>query len=86
MRVRVGSLLHRYTDGVSYLEAEGATLRDVLEDLESRHVGMRFRVIDEQDRIRRHICIFVGEDMAADLEHPVRDADMVHILGALSGG
>lgn len=86
MIVHVGSILHTYTKGRSEIECKGTTLRSVLADLERRHPGARFRVIDEQDRIRTHVRIFIGERPATTLDTPVGRDDAVHILGALSGG
>ena len=51
--------------------------------LDARLPGLRFRVIDEQDRIRPHMRLFVGVEMARTLETPVAGADEGHILLAL---
>jgi len=56
-----------------------------MDDLDSRFKGLRFRLIDEQDRIRTHIKLFVGGDQADTLDTPVGDAQ-VQIVAALSGG
>jgi sulfur-carrier protein len=85
MRVIVPSHLRSYTRGESEVEAEGATLADVLVDLESRFRGIRFRMIDEQDRIRPHVKFFVGGDEAHTLDTSV-GAREVQIVAALSGG
>lgn len=85
MRVIVPSHLHSYTNGESEVEAHGATLAEVLDDLEARFTGMRFRVIDEQDRIRPHVKFFVGGDEASTLDTPVGPRE-VQIVAALSGG
>ena len=84
--VKIASPLRSYTSGVSSVEAEGATLRNVLADLERRFPGIRFRLIDEQDGIRRHIRLFVNTQEAKDLAHAVRPGDAVHLICALSGG
>jgi hypothetical protein len=47
---------------------------------------MRFRMIDEQDRIRRHVRVFVNEREVATLAEPVARGDQVHLICALSGG
>ena len=64
----------------------GATLADVLADLDRRFPGMRFRMIDEQERIRPHIRLFVNTDEATRLSADVRGGDTVHLICALSGG
>lgn len=86
MIVHVGSILHSYTGGRSQLECRGSSLRAVLEDLERQCPGARFRLIDEQDGIRQHVRIFVGNTAAQDIDARVGARDEVHILGALSGG
>jgi molybdopterin converting factor small subunit len=86
IRVIVPTQLRSYTAGRSEVNAAGTTLAEVLADLDRQFPGFRFRVIDEQDRIRRHIILFVGSERQDDLGAPIRpDAD-VQIVGALSGG
>jgi molybdopterin converting factor small subunit len=86
IRVLVPSQLHSYTGGVSRLEAEGGAICDVLDDLDRRFPGLKFRVVDEQDRIRPHMRLFVGRDAARDIRARVQDGDELMIFGALSGG
>ena len=85
MKVIVPSALRSYTER-GETEASGATLAAVLADLDRTYPGIRFRVIDEQDRIRRHIRIFVNGEQARDLAQPLTAADEVIIVQALSGG
>jgi hypothetical protein len=85
MKVLVPTQLRGYTHGEKEVEAAGATLDAVLRDLDRQFPGIRFRVIDEQDRVRPHILIFVGGERCEDLAAPVREAE-VFIAGALSGG
>jgi len=84
--VFVPSQLTSYTGGVSRLEARGETLAGVLDDLDRRYPGLRFRVIDEQDRVRRHMRIFLNGEAARDVAAPLAEGDEVLIFGALSGG
>lgn len=85
MKVLIPSALRSYTQrGVA--EASGATLAAVLADLERAYPGIRFRMIDEQDRIRRHIRIFVNGEQVRDLSQPLGSTDDVVIVQALSGG
>jgi len=85
-RVFIPSQLYSYTGGATQVEAEGATIGLVLEDLDRLYPGIRFRVIDEQDRVRRHIRLFVGREPATDVRAPMREGDELLIFGALSGG
>ena len=85
MKVLIPSALRSYTEQ-SEAEVKGATLADVLADLERQYPGIRFRMIDEQDRIRRHIRIFVNGGQVHDLSQPLSAADEVVIVQALSGG
>jgi sulfur-carrier protein len=86
IRVAIPSQLIAYTDGATRVEAAGDTVGCVLDDLDRRFPGLKFRVIDEQDRIRRHMRIFVGQDEAKTVAVPVGDGGELLIFGALSGG
>ena len=86
MKVLIPTPLRSYTDDRSEVEAEGSTLAEVLADLDRSYPGIRFRMIDEQDAIRRHIRIWVNRDQVSALEVPLRASDEVIIFQALSGG
>ena len=81
----IPSALRSYTEKGD-AEARGATLAEALADLDRQYAGIRFRMVDEQDRIRRHIRIFVNGEQARDLSHPLAASDEVIIVQALSGG
>ena len=85
-RVFVPTQLRGYTAGKAEVSATGATLDAVLIDLDRQFPGMRFRVIDEQDRVRQHILLFVGGERQEDIQVAVPADAEVYILGALSGG
>ena len=85
MKVLIPSALRSYTEH-GEAEASGATLGAVLADLERRYAGIRFRMIDEQDRVRRHIRIFVNGEQVRDLAQPLNVTDELLIVQALSGG
>ncbi len=86
MKVLIPTPLRSYTSQRAAVEAEGVTLDALLIDLDRRHPGIRFRMIDEQDRIRRHIRIFVNAKQVRELGHPLQATDRVQIIQALSGG
>jgi molybdopterin converting factor small subunit len=84
--VLIPSQLTAYTDGATKVPAQGATVAAALDDLDRRFPGLKFRVIDEQDRIRRHMRIFIGMDEAKDVRRTLAPGDELMIFGALSGG
>ncbi|MBK7686770.1 MAG: MoaD/ThiS family protein [Rhodocyclaceae bacterium] len=85
MKVLVPSALRSYTES-SQTEASGATLDEVLMDLDIQYPGIRFRIIDEQQKVRRHIRIFVNGVSAELLSQTMHANDDVVIVQALSGG
>jgi molybdopterin converting factor small subunit len=85
MKVLIPSPLRSYTHE-GEVEAAGGTLAELLADLERRYPGLRFRVIDEQDRMRPHIRFFVNGEQVFDMACSLGPADSVQIVQALSGG
>ena len=86
MTVHLPSPLHEYTRGRAAVPGSGRTLADVLDALEAKYPGIRFRIIDEQDRIRPTILIHLNGRVERSLSTPVDPEDDVHIIAALSGG
>jgi molybdopterin converting factor small subunit len=85
VQVLIPSALRSYTQS-GRAEAQGATLAALLDDLERQYPGIRFRMVDEQGRIRRHIRIFINGRQCHDLTQALSAADEVIIAQALSGG
>jgi sulfur-carrier protein len=85
VKVLIAAPLRSYTKQ-SWVQARGATLGEVLNDLDRQYPGIRFRVIDEQDRTRAHMRFFVNGRAVFDLEAPLSDADELCLVQALSGG
>jgi molybdopterin synthase sulfur carrier subunit len=85
MRVTIPSPLLSYT-GRREVEADGATLAAVLRDLDRQFPGIRFRMIDEQDRIRPHMRVFLGSSELRDVDARLEPPATLHIVQALSGG
>jgi len=86
MKVHLSTHVRHYTHGAATVEASGGTLEAVLLDLDRQFPGIKFRLIDEQDGIRKHMNIFINNDKARELKAAISPGDEVHILGALSGG
>ena len=85
MKVLIPSPLRSYTNAKE-VEANGATLAELLADLDHQYPGLRFRVIDEQDRMRGHMRFFVNGEQEFDMTRSLRPTDAVQIVQALSGG
>jgi molybdopterin converting factor small subunit len=68
------------------VDARGATLDALLHDLDRQYPGIRFRVINEQERMRPHIRFFVNGKQSFDLGQALKDGDEVVLVQALSGG
>jgi molybdopterin converting factor small subunit len=86
VKVRIPTPLRSYTDQQAVVESAGDTVASVLRDLDRRFPGIRFRVVDEQGRLRQHMKVFVNQDAVRDLAMPVAASDEVTIMQALSGG
>jgi molybdopterin converting factor small subunit len=84
--VLIPSPLRSYTGNRSQVTAAGATVAELLGDLDHRYPGIRFRMIDEQDAIRQHIKIFVNREQVKCIDAPVAGTDEVIIITAISGG
>ncbi len=85
MKVLIPTALQSYTQN-SQADAIGATLDELLLDLDRQYPGIRFRMIDEQQHVRRHIRIFVNGVSTDALSQPMGSGDEVVIVQALSGG
>jgi molybdopterin converting factor small subunit len=73
------------TDG----DVAGASIRELVEELERRYPGLRSYIVDDAGRLRRHVNIFVGDEPIGDragLSDPIAPDARVFILQALSGG
>jgi molybdopterin synthase sulfur carrier subunit len=86
VKVSIPQPLLSYTGQRADVEACGATVAELLADLDRRFPGIRFRMIDEQDGLRPHMRIFVNREQVRDLGLALQPGDEVQILQALSGG
>jgi sulfur-carrier protein len=85
MKVKIPSPLEDYTRS-AVVQAKGSTLSELLDDLERQFKGIRFRMIDEQGRIRAHIKFFVNKQWVQRLDAALNEDSEVMIVAALSGG
>jgi sulfur-carrier protein len=84
--VRIPTPLRSYTGDQKVVSAEGETLGDVLLDLDRQFPGLRFRVVDEQGRVRQHVNIWIDGERVRDLTATLDGVEEVVIMQALSGG
>ena len=84
MQVLIPGALRSYT-GRSHVDAAGDTLAALFTDLDRCYPGLRFRVVDEQDRLRPNMRIFVNGLGVRELGHALTQSDFVAIVLALSG-
>ena len=85
MQVLIPGALRSYTRQAQ-VEADGETLAALLLDLDRRYPGLRFRIIDEQDRLRPNLRLFINGLGTRDLGQALRPGDLVAVVLALSGG
>jgi len=88
IEVRIPTILRTYTGGEKTVEAAGSTLAEVIDDLESRHSGIRDRLVDDKG-LRRFVNVYLNDEdvrFLGGLETPVSDGDNVTVLPAVAGG
>ena len=87
--VRIPTILRTYTNDESQVAADGATLADVIDSLETSFPGIKARVVDEQGALRRFVNIYVAEEdvrFANGLETPTPEGTQISIIPAVAGG
>ncbi|GIH27039.1 molybdopterin synthase sulfur carrier subunit [Acrocarpospora phusangensis] len=88
IEVRIPTILRTYTDGAKAVDASGATLEELIGDLESRHPGLQARLVDA-GKLRRFVNVYLNDEdvrFLGGLGTPVSDGDTVTVLPAVAGG
>ncbi|WP_188190685.1 MoaD/ThiS family protein [Nonomuraea sp. SYSU D8015] len=89
IEVRIPTILRNYTDGAKAVNAEGATLDELITNLESRHPGIKDRLVDDAGGLRRFVNVYLNDEdvrFLGGLGTPVSDGDTVTVLPAVAGG
>jgi molybdopterin converting factor small subunit len=89
INVRIPTILRTYTQDQSQVTADGSTLTEVIDSLESTFPGIKARVVDEQGALRRFVNIYVAEEdvrFAQGLDTPTPEGTQVSIIPAVAGG
>jgi len=89
VQVKIPTPLRKYTAGAGGVEADGATVGALVDDLERRYPGLKERICDEAGQVRRFVNIFVnGEDIRflGHLDTALKPGDELSIVPAIAGG
>ncbi|WFB86876.1 MULTISPECIES: MoaD/ThiS family protein [Streptomyces] len=91
IEVRIPTILRQYTDGQKAVEGSGDTLANLFADLETRHTGIRARLVDEDkgDQLRRFVNVYLNDEdvrFLDGIETKLSDGDSITILPAVAGG
>ncbi len=87
--IRIPSPLRRYTNGQSKVESRGATIQELIDNLDSQYPGIKSRLCDENGQIKRYVNVFINDEEIRVLQGratPIADKDEVSIIPAMAGG
>ena len=87
--VRIPTILRTYTNGESEVDATGANLQEVLDDLDSSYAGIKARILDDNGELRRFVNVYVGNDDVRFLDSlatPTPDGTQISVIPAVAGG
>ena len=88
IEVRIPTILRSYTGGEKAVDGSGATLDELLNNLDAAHGGLRERLVDGE-KLRRFVNVYLNDEdvrFLGGLETPVKDGDTVTVLPAVAGG
>ena len=89
IEVRIPTILRSYTGGAKTVDGAGDTLADLLADLDSRHPGLRARLVTGEGALHRFVNVYVNDEdvrFLGALDAKLKDGDTVTILPAVAGG
>ena len=89
IQVRIPTPLRKLTGGAESVTGSGATIAALVQDLETRHPGLKERICDDNGKVRRFVNVYVnGDDIRFldNLETPLKDGDEISIVPAIAGG
>ena len=88
IEVRIPTILRTYTAGEKIVTGAGATLAELLDDLETRNAGLQARLIDD-GKLRRFVNVYLNDEDVRFLDGlgtAVKEGDVVTVLPAVAGG
>ena len=89
IEVRIPTILRSYTGGAKVVEGSGDTLADLIADLDSRHGGLKARLVTDAGALHRFVNVYGNEEdvrFLGALDAKLNDGDSVTILPAVAGG
>jgi molybdopterin synthase sulfur carrier subunit len=89
VRVKLPTIFRRLTAGEAIVEGDGTTLRELLQNLDSRYPGLAGSVITDEGDLHRFVNVYVNDEdvrYLGSLETGVNEGDVVSILPAVAGG
>ena len=89
VELKLPTILRRHTGGEAVVSGDGATLRELLEDVDARHPGLLNSMVTQEGSLHRFVNVYVNDEdvrYLGSLETEVKDGDVVSILPAVAGG
>jgi molybdopterin converting factor small subunit len=89
IQVRIPTVLRKHTNGEKAVSGEGATLRELVADLDQRNEGLRAALLTEDGALHRFINVYVNDEdvrYLGGIDTPLSEGDTVSILPAVAGG
>jgi sulfur-carrier protein len=89
IEVRIPTILRTHTGGDKAVDGKGDTLDDLFADLDTRHQGLRDRLVAGDGSLNRFVNVYLNDEdvrFLGGIETPVSDGDVVTILPAVAGG
>jgi len=87
--VRIPTPLRKLTNNEELIEVNGATIGEIITELQNRYPGFQERLLDESGQIRRFVNIYVNEEDVRFLDNQdtvLKEGDEVSIIPAIAGG
>ena len=87
--IRIPTPLRKLTGDMELVQAEGHTIGDILQSLETSYPGLKERICDESGNVRRFVNVYLNDEDIRFLEEnatPVKDGDEISIVPAIAGG
>ena len=89
VRVHIPTPLRKLTGGQARVEVEGATVTELINNLEADHAGTAEKLVDANGAIRRYVNLYVNDEdirFLKGMDTPLNDGDSISIVPAIAGG